>query len=157
MDVVVLSRSGAIRYCHQDHGESAVIISINDPHMVYTSAPLIRDGNGIRSILRLCFCDADGPGRDVYGFSAGEQDLMTDEDARKIAAFLHRHSNVDRVIVHCDAGISRSSGVAAAILKWSVGDDRAVFDNPKFYPNMWCYRKTLGALMDLAWKGETEK
>ena len=44
--------------------------------------------------------------------------------------------------------ISRSSGVGAAILKHYTGDDSSVFENPRFHPNMWCYRKTLSALVN---------
>jgi hypothetical protein len=29
-----------------------------------------------------------------------------------------------------------------------TGDDSSVFDNPRFHPNMWCYRKTLCALVN---------
>ena len=71
---------------------------------------------------------------------------MSDKDAERIVEFLTRHPNVD-VIVHCDAGISRSSGVAAAILKYLTGDDSSIFDNARLHPNMWCYRKTLNALI----------
>ena len=51
------------------------------------------------------------------------------------------------VIVHCDAGISRSSGVAAAILKAKTGDDSQIFNSPKYRPNMRCYRIILDELM----------
>ena len=91
----------------------------------------------IVDILPLCFADADRPGTDVYGRDAGIQDLMSDKDAERIVEFLTRHPNVD-VIVHCDAGISRSSGVAAAILKYLTGDDSSIFDNARLHPNMWC-------------------
>lgn len=50
-------------------------------------------------------------------------------------------------IVHCDAGISRSSGVAAAILKAKTGDDSQIFNNPKYRPNMRCYRIVLDEFM----------
>ena len=51
------------------------------------------------------------------------------------------------MIVHCDAGISRSSGVAAAILKAKTGDDSQIFNNPKYRPNMRCYRIVLDEFM----------
>lgn len=53
------------------------------------------------------------------------------------------------IIVQCDAGKSRSAGVAAALLKFYHNDDRAVFDSPYFTPNIRCYRKVLDALNEL--------
>ncbi|MBR1496099.1 MAG: metallophosphoesterase [Oscillospiraceae bacterium] len=58
------------------------------------------------------------------------------------------HRN-ETLIVHCDAGISRSAGVAAAIGKCCNGDDRAFFRGGRYCPNMWCYRKTMAALSQL--------
>ena len=72
---------------------------------------------------------------------------MSDEDAAQVAALLREYPNTD-VIVHCDAGISRSAGVAAAILKHTTGDDSSIFQNGLYDPNLWCYRKTLFALTD---------
>ncbi len=72
---------------------------------------------------------------------------MSEADAESIAAFVEANPGLP-VIVHCDAGISRSSGVGAAILKHYTGDDSSVFDNPRFHPNIWCYRKTLCALVN---------
>lgn len=72
---------------------------------------------------------------------------MTDDDAKKVSSFVKRHPNTD-IIVHCDAGISRSAGVAAAIMKWSTGDDTPIFNSWHYHPNMWAYRKTLNALME---------
>ena len=38
-----------------------------------------------------------------------------------------------------------NAGVAAAIMKALFGDDWEVFDNPKYVPNMTCYRTVLDA------------
>ena len=70
---------------------------------------------------------------------------MRDEDAAQVAELLRSYPDTD-VIVHCDAGISRSAGVAAAILKYTTGDDSSIFQNGLYDPNIWCYRKTLEAL-----------
>lgn len=154
MSVTVMSRSEAIRYCHKPHENPAVMISISDPYMVYNSSPFCSWENKVMAILPLCFADADGPGRAVAGAGedahvcyVGETDLMSDDDAARIKRFVSSYSGVD-IIVHCDAGISRSSGVAAAILKYLIGDDSGIFDNPKYFPNMLCYRRTLNALME---------
>jgi len=148
MNVTVMSRRNAVLYCGQKNPDKSVMISISDPRMVYNDEPFISEDNGITDMLKLSFSDADGKGLDVYGNPVEESDLMTDEDARKVAAFVYAHQDV-YILVHCDAGISRSAGVAAAILKHFTGDDSAVFNSGRHYPNMWCYRKTLNALHDM--------
>lgn len=143
--VQVMSRSKAIQYCHRSHEQESVMISISDPNMEYPSAPFATEENGIKAILRLSFCDADRPGKDVYGVHVTEQDLFNDGHAQQVANFLRAHPNED-VIVHCDAGISRSAGLAAAILKHTTGDDGQIFDSWLYHPNMRVYRKTLETL-----------
>ena len=154
MNVTILSRRDAMRYCYGSHPFPSVMISISDPCMLYETAPFFSPANRVLDILRLTFADADAPGARVWvpadaisghGRNASVSDLMTEEDARRIARFLSRHPS-DDVIVHCDAGLSRSAGVAAAIMKHFNGDDSPIFDSGKYYPNMWCYRITLEAL-----------
>ena len=116
IEVYVMSRHKALEYCRSKHRRDSVIVSISDPHMAYDDAPFCSAENRVREILPLCFCDAEGPGKDVYGLDVEESDLMTDEDAIKTARFV-RANRDKRIIVHCDAGISRSAGVAAAIVK----------------------------------------
>ena len=151
MEILAMSRARAIQYCQMKHRHSSVIISISDPNMDYSSGPFITPENHIEAILPLCFCDADRPGTDVYGNETDGSDLMSDDDARKVALFV-RGRMTDRIIVHCDAGISRSGGVAAAIAKWMLNDDSEFFYSGQYRPNMWCYRKTLTALCKLGSK-----
>ena len=146
MNVTVMSRSRAISYCHKTNASPSVMISISDPNMRYGTAPFMSRGNRIAEILRMTFADADAPGRDVYGREAEACDLMKPEDGEKVKAFLDKHPGAD-VIVHCDAGISRSAGVAAGILKAMTGDDSQIFDNPAYRPNMHCYRVTMAAMI----------
>lgn len=151
MEILAMSRARAIQYCQMKHRHSSVIISISDPNMDYSSGPFITPENHIEAILPLCFCDADRPGTDVYGNETDGSDLMSDDDARKVALFV-RGRMTDRIIVHCDAGISRSGGVAAAIAKWMLNDDSEFSYSGQYRPNMWCYRKTLTALCELGTK-----
>lgn len=151
MEITAMSRAAAMRYCGQKHSVSAAIISISDPNMVYTTSPYSTPENRVTDILPLSFCDADRPGKDVYGNETDGSDLMSDDDAQKVALFL-RGRLTDRIIVHCDAGISRSGGVAAAIAKWLLNDDSEFFYSGQYRPNMWCYRKTLTALCELGSK-----
>ena len=69
------------------------------------------------------------------------------EDAEKIKQFVEAHKE-DSIIVHCDAGVSRSAGIAAALMKFYNGDDTPIFDNPRYCPNMLCYRTMLNTMME---------
>lgn len=146
MKVTVMNRHSAVYYCYKENDVKTLMISISDPRMKYGTFPFVSENNQIAEILQLKFSDADSPdGWDVYGNRITADDLMTDEDGKKIAEFLNRHHG-EPVIVHCDGGISRSSGVAAAIMKFYNDDDSPIFDSGYYKPNMWCYRKTLNAL-----------
>lgn len=145
MRVRVMGRKEAFTYSCLPHDNQTVMISVSDPRMVYDYTPFMSDTNGIRAILSLCFADADEPGPDVYGFDTDESEMMSFEDAEKIVQLLKENNGTD-IIVHCDAGISRSSGIAAAILKYFTGSDEQIFRDTYYCPNTWCYRKTLGAL-----------
>ena len=144
--VRVMSRLDATYYCSNPHDEKAVIISISTPYLDYEIEPYINAENGVHDILKLRFFDADEPnGLDVNNVAAADSDLMSDEDAAKIADFVEDNKQ-HLIIVHCDAGISRSSAVAAAVLFHYTGDDSAIFDNERAYsPNMWVYFKVLKA------------
>ena len=62
-----MSRAEAVTYCYYPHHEETCMISISDPRMQYRYIPFCTDENRIKCILKLCFADADQPGRDVYG------------------------------------------------------------------------------------------
>ena len=72
---------------------------------------------------------------------------ITDDDAKRIASTVKKYQDkVKQIFVHCDAGISRSAGVAAAISKYLNNDDFKWF-SPPYDPNMTCYLKVLFALV----------
>ena len=74
--------------------------------------------------------------------------VISEEDAKNIVSFVKKwYNKVDTIIVHCNAGISRSSGVCAAIMKGMTGDDSQIFDNPKYVPNTTCYKVVLEEFM----------
>jgi predicted protein tyrosine phosphatase len=50
------------------------------------------------------------------------------------------------VIVHCEAGISRSAATAAALSKHYNGDDSWVWSAPRYNPNKLVYRVLLDVL-----------
>lgn len=146
MNVTVMSRDSAVRYCNEYHNKPVIMISVSDPYIAYHSEPFCSERNKVIAIQPLFFTDADKPGKDVYDREVTETDLITEADAQLVKQLLCRYPDMD-VIVHCDAGISRSSGIAAAILKASTGDDSQIFNSPKYRPNMRCYKMVLDELM----------
>lgn len=138
MNVVVMNRGDAKAYSYAPHTESSVIISITDPDR--ETNHFNEDAkNNIKSILRLQFFDVDSP----------DPGTITEDDAKRIADFaFYWKDKVDTIIVHCEAGQSRSAGAAAAILKAFTGHDEQIFDNPKYTPNRTVYRSVLTCLMD---------
>ena len=110
-----------------------IIISITDPG---TLPAILRPNFQTKGILRLEFEDVDGD----------QPEAMTLEQAEAIANFVNEHKDlIDIILVHCEAGVSRSAGVAAAIGFVVNGDDTKFFHNPRFCPNIWCYRLVLDA------------
>ena len=66
---------------------------------------------------------------------------MTKDDAvRMVNTVKQYYDKVDQIIVHCDAGQSRSVGCVAAIKKWYTNDDEEFFRGT---PNMHCYHLVL--------------
>lgn len=128
----VLSRSKAKVFSYSHSEESLVIISITD----LDSDPVFFAKNEqIKSILRLSFNDVD---KGCYG-------AMNEKDADDIVHFCSKWLPQTNLLVHCEAGLSRSAGVCAAILKWYEGSDMQIFGNAYYRPNMHCYREVLNA------------
>lgn len=74
---------------------------------------------------------------------------MTAEQAKEIADFVNKYKDdVEQIIVHCDAGMSRSAGCAAAIMKYLFGNNESIFNSKKYAPNLHCYSLTLNAFYD---------
>lgn len=140
--ICVMSRKVASEYAHgkaffDNHNYiPSVIISITDIWENHPSLPKTTT-NKIRDILSLKFEDTE----------LEREDGITDNDAKQIAQFVDKYfGNIDMIIVHCEAGVSRSAGCAAAIMKFYRGDDTPIFDNGHYVPNMLVYRKVLNAL-----------
>jgi len=139
MKVNVMSRMKISEFSQQKHDERIAVVSISDPDK---ESPMLQNesGNGIVRLLQLHFADVE----------TGQPDCMTDCQAKSIAEFvLNVQDKADRIIVHCEAGVSRSAGTAAAIMKYINGNDWGVFDDPGKRPNMTCYRKVLNSFYEI--------
>lgn len=132
MNIEVMSRQMAKRYAYKPHSEKTLVISITDPgsKLNYLEGD---ENNGIKKVVRVQFEDTDNPRTSISSEQAKE---ITEQ----VAQFIE---HMDKIIVHCEAGQSRSAGVAAAILKFYTNDDTQIFDNPRYTPNMYVYRMIL--------------
>lgn len=112
------------------------VISITDPQAQITYLP---DNIHRLGILRMQFHDLDRPGDD-YIFK--EYVLFQQSDAKKIWDFAEPYlSKVKSIHVGCEAGISRSAGVAAAISKVRNSSDQYYFK--RYIPNRRVYSMLL--------------
>lgn len=134
--ISVLSRN-AIEAMHKyEYNDYA--ISFTDPHERLAKI----DGIQGFHILRIQVYDIDVPLKDLNG---GIFYPLTDAQAKSIAKFVKKNwDHTNMLFIHCEAGISRSSGCAGAIAKYYFGDDEYYFQT--YHPNMCVYRKVLEAL-----------
>lgn len=132
MNFKVMSKSDAQAYSALIE-ERAIIISITD---VSDSDATFFINPNIRDILRLKFDDVE----------SDTPNHISREQAKRIIEFVSQHINdIDLILVHCGAGISRSAGVCAALMLIINGNDRDIFECSKYCPNRTCYRYVLDA------------
>jgi len=144
MRIIVQSRD-MIRELKVD--EPYIVISIYEPDDPEGPAKL-KESKHLLDVLRLTFHDIDDAGtyRTLYPNSAKAKKLVSisDAQAKEIVEFVTKHiCDVEVIVCQCDAGISRSSAVAAALSKCIHGVDDFYFEN--YLPNMLVYRKVMAA------------
>ena len=128
----VLSRQAAEAFSEKI-AKRTLIISITD---VGSENAKFANNPNIISILRLKFDDVD----------YDEPNVMSRFQAAKVVEFVNNFIDcVEEIIVHCEAGVSRSAGVCAALMLIVNGDDTEIFSKARFYPNRVCYRYVLDA------------
>ena len=89
------------------------------------------------AMLQTAFHDADH-----IDLLEGVTELFNEEQAIEIWRFVDDWwDKVEHFLVHCEAGLSRSPAVAAAIAKDKLGEDAEFF--ARFRPNMHVYRTML--------------
>ena len=101
IDLQVLSVSRAIAYIPSDR---EVCISIANPGV---SATVLSPK--FAAVLRVSFSDIAAPSPFPF------DQLFDTDHARAIVEFVTRWADVDRIVVHCVGGVSRSPAVALAI------------------------------------------
>jgi predicted protein tyrosine phosphatase len=103
------------------HEEPYAFISITDPHGTH---PRLARSEYLRSVLTLQFSDVDRVWPHLQEKSAYIVSF-TPEMARQVAAFVreHQQQGVHLFVVHCEAGMSRSAGIAAALSRYYNEDE----------------------------------
>lgn len=152
----VMSRR-LVRQCYPDHPWA--LVSITDPPP--DGEPLkLYERWGLRRICRLEFHDFDPPRHDASQEYKGRSIIecaMQSPHADELAAFLSDLDDTDvhTLIVHCEAGASRSPSIALAIrsagmldgpAKWHRGELGDTTDLPNDPPNRWVYWQVLHAI-----------
>ena len=136
---------GSIRHIHvlsrhdMSHFQSNdpyIVISVSDPGSKRVS---LRSCPNRLDVLSLQFHDLD------YSSDRGGV-LFTESDASQIVNFVKLWPELTTIVVHCEAGISRSAGIGAAISKFYNGNDREFYERRR--PNSRVYSLLLNAFMD---------
>ena len=130
-----------------------VIISINSSHSDLAN---VKQNEFTVAIRPWVFDDLDREPGPSYIEVYGEPELFSREHAEEIISFVEKHvTNIKAVVVHCDAGYSRSPGVAAALALIHNNDDREFWDNsgrmygsPRYDPNRFVYHTILNVWQD---------
>lgn len=141
MEVKVMSRLKAIEHSIKSEIKKCIIISINsldnDQTYFYYNDKII-------DILPLYFNDIERG----YGKSLAPRQ----EDFTGLKEFIDKYKNeVEEIIVHCAAGISRSSAVAAAICQYlNLDEENTIWANHHYIPNRLVYRLAIKEL-ELVW------
>jgi len=97
--------------------EDAVLISITVPESSF-----VMYNKEYKDVLGLKFHDIDTQS-DLLGLK-----VISKDDVKQIYEFVNKYkNNINHIVVNCDAGQSRSAGVAAALAKILNGDDMEIF------------------------------
>jgi predicted protein tyrosine phosphatase len=131
MEFFVYSRGAVERIA--PHEEPHAIISISSAPDDLARLPVNQATAGV---LRLSFLDADQPSANTP-----QETLFSPAQAAQVWDFLSPRRNIARLVLHCDAGLSRSPAVAAAVSRVFCGDDADFFR--RYSPNRLVYRRLL--------------
>jgi len=115
--------------------EKHVVISVRDPDSEIAKFPKLQSR---LEVLDLKFSDLDG----IHFPSDGFYILFDTSMAEDILDMVYAYKDkISLIICQCEAGISRSAGIAGALSKILNNDDTVYFK--KFIPNRLVYRTIL--------------
>ena len=101
---IAMSRTQAKRYTYKQNTEDYIIISISEPN---EKAPKFNRTSHLKDVLYLYFEDISEP--------SDTHVTMSNQDAINILEFIDRYKNVNNIIIHCLAGVSRSVSIKCAL------------------------------------------
>lgn len=137
MFVTIKSIDEALSYSYSNLNKKIVIVSItclNDNLPNFN-----KDNKNILDILELHFNDIERPYKDYQ--------IPQKEDFKNLKPFIDKYKSlVDEIVVHCHAGISRSSATASAICRYLNVDDSFIWDSFLYSPNKLVFKLALESL-----------
>ncbi len=139
--IKALSREKAIRLSYSDFDDAKIIISIRDPNKVKPEFNI--NNSSIKDILYLSFHDISEETKSIFG----GYESMSPIDAILIRDFVLKwQGEIDTIWVQCEMGMSRSAGIAAAIMEYFDIDSKKILESNQYYPNKLCYDLTKNVL-----------
>ena len=143
MNIRVMSRNEAVAHSYKQEIPKCIIVSINclgDSAPIFYK-PTTPDKERVMAVLKLNFNDIDRP----YNNLEPKQEHFTG-----LKAFIDTFKDnpeIEEIIVHCAAGISCSSAVAAAICQYLNLDElNIIWNNYRYIPNSLVYKLALNEL-----------
>ena len=133
----ILDFEGAEEYMGLSQEETSIVISISS--FGETKAFIVPNSySKIKDVLFLEFNDTDI-----------EQDMrgpMMKDDALKIKEFIGKHTKggklqVDKLLIHCEEGRSRSIGITTALMEEYTGKPYDILNSDYYQPNLLCYNR----------------
>ena len=139
LSLQVLDRNSA---CTVVHEEPYAVVSITDPQHTH---PQLAPSPHCQGVLALHFSDV-GERFARLNVKSSYVAALDPETADRIAAFVRGQveGGVRLLVVHCEAGMPRSAGVAGALSRHYNGED--AFFRGQYRPNPWVRKLVLEAL-----------
>lgn len=123
--IYILSKERAIDFSEFIKKDSYnVIIRITD---VDSSFQELKEPEVYRDILTLKFNDTIREINSSFNYT----------HLKRVINFFEKHTNPDNFVIHCDGGVSRSSGIAVGycLYKQNEAGLNQIFKNGNYYPN----------------------
>lgn len=128
MKITIMSLKQAIKY-QPPINETCSIIRVLEPNVSNES---LQHTDQFKEVLELQFHDLE-----ESPYLPSNTRLFNKQDAELLVSFFERNRNIDSIIVHCHAGVSRSPAIALG-LSWYLRNqqlEQAVMDSGKYVPN----------------------
>lgn len=123
--------------------EDYAVISICEPN---ENLPIFLEDTHRKKVLKIEIHDVDNKELAINH----NYKMIGNQEAIDILNYIESLKNkINVIVIHCFAGISRSSGVAAALYKIYTGDDSIIFENPRYVPNSLVYTTILNKAYEM--------